>query len=215
MHDSTRSISLPVSTRCLSTSIALLVGAVGLLTTATAAAEGIIKNPGDHPDYSVELEPHLAVMWGHGLGGTGFGPGIRANIPFLKNGPIPKINNNMAIGFGGDFAFYDHDSCGGGYYWNGRKYGAPYYGCSGNQLWFPADVQWNFFLTPVISVFGEVGFALWHWNVKFRDCGAFDCENSGTEFEPLVIWQVPFGAVVESAQAAVARMAASVAARAM
>lgn len=34
-------------------------------------------------------------------------------------------------------------------------------------------------------------------------------------FEPLVIWQVPFGAVVESAQAAVARMAASVAARAM
>ncbi len=148
-----------------------------LLTAARASAQ--IKQPGAHPNYSVELEPHFLVWWqpnGWGNGyydhGTGFGPGMRVNIPFLDNGPISSINNNMAIGFGVDWGHFG-GHCG---WWGARGAYDPrwYNDCTTNEFWFPVVLQWNFFITKKFSAFGEPGFAIRHtrWNNAW-------CYNAG------------------------------------
>ena len=74
-----------------------------------ARAESIIKNPGDHPTYSVELEPHGLLGWGHLYRGNGLGLGARLTIPIVQNGFVPKINNSVGISFG--FAWLSYGSC--------------------------------------------------------------------------------------------------------
>ena len=61
------------------------------LLSAPAMASAQIKQPGAHQRYSVELEPHLVVQWSESCASDGFGPGFRATIPFLDNGPIPNF----------------------------------------------------------------------------------------------------------------------------
>lgn len=123
-----------------------------LAVAAPAAADDTIKQPGDHPHYSVEVEPHLLLGWGWGYGG-GFGFGGRFSIPVVQNGFIPSINNSVAISFGVDALFYN------GCYYNDGNCGATY-------LWFPVLMQWNFFVAQRWSVFGEPGLALYNgwWN---------------------------------------------------
>lgn len=158
--------------------------AIGLtLSAGSAHAAGIIKNPGDHPDYSVELEPHGILAWSHRWwGDTGLGLGMHAVIPFLDNGPISTINNNMGIGFGLDWAHYSSSGCG----WYGR--GWNWAGCNayGNSFMFPVYVQWNFFFTKVISVYGEAGLFIAHDTITFNGpCPiGFDCSNSDTNVYP-------------------------------
>lgn len=162
---------------------------MALVFSATAAsAQSTIKRPGAHPRYSVELEPHALVQWfDEPFGDAGFGLGMRAAIPFFHNGPIQKINNNMGIGFGLDWTHFEEDAC----YWGGIVVrGGPVRGvvlgpgweCTGNQLWFPVYMQWNFFLTDIISVFGEPGFALRYESV---DIGGYDDSN----IRPRLIFQ--------------------------
>jgi len=123
------------------------------LAAGEAQAEAIIKQPNNHPTYSVELEPHLLLGWGFHLnrhdflptdqqldGPFGVGPGLRVSIPLVDNGFVSSINNNVAIGVGADFGYYDHASAG--------------------VLWLPVVLQWNFYFTDVITVFGEPGVAL-------------------------------------------------------
>lgn len=165
---------------------------VSLGTPAVAHAQNIVRQPGNHPDYSVEIEPHLAFQWADRVGSNdGFGPGARFNIPFLRNGPISTINNNMAITFGLDLTFGD-----GGYGWcydrYDRTYRVPNGGCNVTELWLPVGVQWNFFLTKVISVFGEAGLAIAHRRWSDDVCsgtGAPPCGGSysTTDFEPIII----------------------------
>ena len=69
----------------------------------------------------------------------GSGPGMRLSIPLVDNGFVKTINNNVALGVGVDWA---------------------HYGTNSNVLWFPVVMQWNFFLTDVITVFGEPGGAI-------------------------------------------------------
>ncbi len=178
------------------TALRLAVGlilAVAALWPDVAHAQSIIKQPGNHPDYSVELEPHFVFQWGNRFGADdGFGPGARVNIPFLRNGPISKINNNMAIGVGLDITFGDND-CG---WWWGR-YNKDLWlqnrDCSVTEFWLPATLQWNFFLTDVISVFGEPGFAIahrrwnWQWYCNGNNGGLCDYDDTDTDFE-LVFW---------------------------
>ena len=119
------------------------------LVAPAAQADSTIRTPGDHPHYAIEVEPHGLLgffgPWGSGLG---FGAGLRLSIPVMQNGFIPKINNSVAITFGGDFMHYDS----GCYYLN--------YGCNGsNALYFPVALQWNFFVAQKWSVMGEVGAA--------------------------------------------------------
>lgn len=176
--------------RKLSTTLgsALSAGTLALavsLTGGTAHAAGIIKNPGDHPDYSVELEPHALLAWGGPWwngSDAGFGLGMHAVIPFLKNGPIDSINNNMGIGFGLDWAHNSNNGCG----WYYRGGGWANCGWSANTLMFPVYVQWNFFFTDVISVFGEGGLGIAHSWATFDNCPiGFNCTNSGTDVYPL------------------------------
>jgi hypothetical protein len=126
-----------------------------------ALASAQIKEPGNHPLYKAELEPHLVVEWSDYAPCTndGFGPGFRAAIPILDNGPIPKINNNMAIGFGLDWAHSSINNRCGAYYNGTTYYGS---GFSADVWSIPVVVQWNFFLLPKISVFGEGGLVLQH-----------------------------------------------------
>lgn len=143
---------------------------LGLLASP-ALASAQIKQPGAHPLYGAELEPHLVVQWDNyaPCANDGFGPGFRAAIPFLDNGPIPRINNNMAIGFGLDWAHSSINSNCNRYVFNGAFYGNNF---SADVWSIPVVVQWNFFLLPKISVFGEAGLVLQH-----RSHGGYACVN--------------------------------------
>jgi hypothetical protein len=156
---------------------------------ATARAQSIIRQPGNHPDYSFEIEPHLALQWADRIWDSdGFGPGVRFNIPFMHNGPIKTINNNMGITFGLDITFG-----GAGYncYPIDRRY--PGADCSVTEFWLPVAMQWNFFLTKVISVFGEPGFAIAHrrwsypWLCNGVNGAVCDVHYTDTTLEP-VLW---------------------------
>jgi len=166
-------VSLPIISRT-NVLIALCLAALVLLgASGTAHAQSVIKQPGNHPDYSFEIEPHLAFQWADRLGNdSGFGPGVRFNIPFVHNGPIPSINNNMGITFGADLTFGD-----GGYGWcyGGRPQNFPAgQSCNVTEFWLPVAMQWNFFLTKVISVFGEPGLAIAHRHWSYQ----FNCANA-------------------------------------
>jgi len=171
--------SLPIISRT-NVLVALCLAALVLLgAPGTANAQSVIKQPGNHPDYSFEIEPHLAFQWADRLGtDSGFGPGVRFNIPFVHNGPIPSINNNMGITFGADLTFGD-----GGYGWCYGQYNPQNLpagrSCNVTEFWLPVAMQWNFFLTKVISVFGEPGFAIAHrhWSNQLN-CGNVVCDYS-------------------------------------
>ncbi len=135
--------------------------ALAMTGVSAAQARSVIKQPGAHPRYELELEPHLLIAWDQPgwRNDEGFGPGVRLTIPIVEQGPIKKINNSMAIGFGADWALYD-DECGAG-------------DCSASTFYFPAVLQWNFWLTDVVSVFGEPGFGIRYttWdNDGWDDC---------------------------------------------
>ena len=151
----------------------------------SANAEAQIKQPGAHPSYDVELEPHLVLDWGGHPGpddDDALGLGLRATIPFLDNGPVSKINNNMGIGFGLDWA-HDGNACN-RYFYAGRYYP---WDCTIDRFHFPIVVQWNFWLTPIVSVFGEAGLQIEHdrWSIDNALC--IDCDSSDTGVDP-VLW---------------------------
>jgi opacity protein-like surface antigen len=127
----------------------LAAAALCLLSAASASAQ--IRSPRSHNHYGVELEPHLVVQWADEpfWNDTGIGVGLRASIPVLQDGPISTINNSLAVGFGLDWAHFD--DCG-----NFNNL------CDANDFWIPIVVQWNFFLTKSISMFGEFGLAIQH-----------------------------------------------------
>jgi hypothetical protein len=154
---------------------------IGFATTLSAAARSVVKTPGEHPQYSVELEPHLVFDWAGAPGphAEGFGAGFRASIPLFHNGPIDTINNNMAITFGFDWSRGSH-ACGP---WRDAARQGWVEDCHIDSFWFPVALQWNFFLTDIISVFGEPGLAIVHyrWNHWERCWAPGHCEANGAE----------------------------------
>ena len=155
-------MKLPSRSRLFSLGSALCtLLAVSTFQRAAHADTLIIKNPGDHPRYTIELEPHIVLGFIEPPGyaaGTGFGAGFRASIPIVRNGFVPSINNSVAICFGMDFARYGR----GDYCVDGerlpdcdRRRAAGF-----NEFYFPVVLQWNFFLSRNWSVFGEPGVAL-------------------------------------------------------
>jgi hypothetical protein len=118
----------------------------------------------------------------------GLGVGVRFSVPFVHNGPISTINNNIGMSFGLDFVSFGYDGqC------NGR--GNPDFytsDCSATELWFPVTAQWNFFLTKIISVFGELGLSAHYarWNYEGPCNSGGDCRFHASYlnlFEP-VLW---------------------------
>lgn len=146
-----------------------LAGALATCVLAprdASAAEEIIREPGAHPDYPIEIEPHMAFGSADIYGWTGVGAGLRLSIPIVKNGFIRTINDNVAISFGGDFLHYE--TC----YFGDR--------CGANYLIFPAALQWNFFLSPHWSVAGEGGVFLYKGFIEGCAPGPGGCYEPST-----------------------------------
>ena len=150
-----------------------------LWLSAPAPAAAQIDAPGHHPRYHVELEPHLVWQWtgDEAALDDGIGFGFRASIPILQDGPVSSINNNLAISFGLDWAYFP--SC--------RAYGDR---CSEHDFWVPVTVQWNFFLTSVVSLFPEFGLGFRDAVFDYDACDGRGCRSSSLEVHP-VLW---FGA---------------------
>lgn len=182
--------------------VALVAGAVALATPAAAQ----IKQPGAHPHYAVDLEPHFLVQWdGRYASDEGFGLGLRATIPVVDNGPIPKINNTLGVGFGLDWAHFS-DGCWGP--WDGP--GRPDwdgYDCSENDFWLPVAAQWNFFFTPVFGAFTELGLGMqysrWSWD---GPCAGGRCEYDEDDFDVEPLFAVGPRFVLADSFAIVARI---------
>ena len=144
--------------------LGIAVAACASVYVGQAHAQSIIKQPGNHPAYAVDLEPHLLFNWDDSYySGGGYGLGLRATIPFLRNGPIPNINNDMGIGFGLDWA--TRGSCNRYYPIPAYNYG--YYDCSAYSIYVPVVLQWNFYLTDIITVYGEPGLAFRYSHVSY------------------------------------------------
>ena len=115
----------------------LVAPAIVTLTPGGAAADerSIIRNPGDHPKYVFEAEPHLLLGYAGPFEPDGSpGVGFRGTVN-ITDGFVKTINNSVGIGFGLDI------------------------GTNGNIL-VPIVMQWNFWLSTHWSVFGEPGFAV-------------------------------------------------------
>lgn len=180
-----------------SKALSLLLGLMtaALVLSFASLSQAQIKSPGSHVRYDAELEPHGLIVWDGPVGlNDGFGLGLRASIPLFHNGPIKKINNNMAIGFGLDFSFYDNP-CGG--VWRYRYRGDVIVlgrgvDCSAWSIWLPVVLQWNFYVTDLITVFGEPGFAISHTRVSWDGCldnnVLCDGSDSETNFHPFVLF---------------------------
>ncbi len=172
--------------RLLGTSLTAALASTVL--TSTASAQSIIKQPGNHPDYVVEAEPHLVFAFGDPPGSdldadSGMGLGARFAIPVAQQGLLPKLNDSVAIGFGADYVRYTGGSHAGRCIrWESGPAGTRVCtdttasGGSADVLLFPLVFQWNFWLTEKFSVFGEPGLAL-----TYED-------REGVDFAPFVIW---------------------------
>jgi hypothetical protein len=169
------------------------VSALIALLARPAAAQ--IKQPGAHPKYSLELEPHLTVEWDGGpayFGRDGVGLGLRASIPLFHNGPIDSINDSMAISFGLDWVHFSYDRARACHDFRDFYCDHEF---SANAFWLPVTLQWNFFVHKRIRVFGEVGLAIVHTNWSWaRPCppGSVEpvCEyrESDTDFVNFVFY---------------------------
>jgi len=156
------------------------LGAASLLTLPCSAEPMTIKQPGNHPDYGFELEPHLLLGVGAPgrVRGGGFGLGVRGSIPIVDNGFVPTINNSVAISFGLDWVRYSGYEYGyrGCYNNKGNGNFCPYYDDSVTHVWIPVTLQWNFWLSQHWSVMGELGPSLRYTSGYYGDSG-FGLDN--------------------------------------
>lgn len=145
-------LKLPMSAKKTLASC-LAAAAVLVSLSPDAAAQVVIRRPNAHPDYTAELEPHLAFgLWHRAYGGNinrqrpfsdpELGAGFRATIEIVDPGFIPKLNNTVGITFGVNVTncqFCRRDDF---------------------RLYTPVGLQWNFFITEKFSAFADLGFIL-------------------------------------------------------
>ena len=153
-------------------------GIIGLALVATvvsaqARAQSTIRSLARGPS-ALEFEPHADVaLFAPPAYGTGFGYGLggRVAIEIVHRGFVPSINDSVAIGFGADVMHYD----GSGTVSQGSRCIQYVSGPAGtmvcskavtpggasNYVFMPVVMQWNFWLSPAWSVFGEPGIALY------------------------------------------------------
>jgi hypothetical protein len=156
--------------------------AVGAILLTASSSQAQIKQPGSHPHYEWDVEPHLVWRYDNDhFGGDGFGPGVRATYIFSDNGPISSINNTMGIGFGFDWAHFDNNAC--GHWWDNNR---NWDGCKGNEYMFPVVVQWNFYFARQLAVFGEPGLMINHHSWSANTCPYGNCSSSDTSVEPVL-----------------------------
>lgn len=124
--------------RMRSSLLAAAVGSALFAASGVSLADGsIIKRPGAHPNYVLDIEPHLLLGTRDGFGGDNgyWGPGVRGTLVLVDNGFVKSINNSVGLGVGLDYFNYRH----------------------GSAFFVPVVMQWNFWLSDGWSVFGEPG----------------------------------------------------------
>jgi hypothetical protein len=90
----------------------------------------------------IRFDVHADIGWW-----WAFGVGFRAELPIVPDGFIERVDDELAISFGGDVAFVA---------WNDNRCNR--YGCWGDwSVWPMVAAQWNFYLTEEWSVFPELG----------------------------------------------------------
>ena len=173
--------------------IALVSSAAILGLAVPAHAQSTIKNPGDRVRYFFEAEPHalLGALDPPGVGNdAGLGLGFRGTLNILPSGFIAPINDAVGIGFGIDWVHYDNETGGRGHCERFVPGPAGTQVCvdvsgsgpTSNYFFLPVVLQWNFFLTPIISVFGEPGFGIVHDTWDADPCPlAGGCDASDTD----------------------------------
>lgn len=160
---------------------AAIVCAVWVFLAAGVCQAQTIRQPGQHPAYAVDVEPHLAfgVIDPPGRpSGGGIGVGARVAIPVMHNGFVPTINNSIAISFGLDWLYYTGGELTTGWCERWADSPGPTETCTrvhgpvggpAHFLYFPAAMQWNFWFSEKFSAFGEPGLALFYSNARYAD----------------------------------------------
>jgi hypothetical protein len=151
--------------------LAAAAGLYALCAGHAAHAQSTIKQPGQRYHYAFELEPHLLVTPFDAPdypSDGGYGLGVRGTIEILPDGFLPTLNDSVGIGFGLDWVHYDLRAYRGGCSrFVPTAKNVPVCVDAGgngaaNYVFVPLVMQWNFWLHPRWSVFGEPGFALSH-----------------------------------------------------
>ncbi|APS00085.1 hypothetical protein BCY86_04870 [Pajaroellobacter abortibovis] len=129
----------------------LILSCVFILSISPVARseELIIENPGEHPHYFLEAEPHALIRFGQSQSskyGSGLGIGFRGTFNLLENGFVRRINNNVGLGVGLDY-LPDAD----------------------RYIFIPIVMHWNFWLSTHWSLFGEPGIHLAVGDGTFAD----------------------------------------------
>jgi hypothetical protein len=144
-----------------------LLSAAGLAARPAAAADVLVRRGSVQPSLPFELEPHLilgaATPPGPGTG-TGSGIGVRGSFLLAPSGFLARVDDSVALGIGLDLMRYD--GAGGRFGSCVRTTPGPAEttictevstGAASNYAFIPVVMQWNFWLTPAWSVFGEPG----------------------------------------------------------
>lgn len=160
--------------RSLSVIAGLLSFCAVLVSHSPVSAD--IQRAGDHVHYGAEIEPHLVLQWANERGyDEGFGFGARASIVLIDNGPLPMLNNTLAVSFGLDLTFFDDD-----------LYGT--LDRDAVQIWLPVAAQWNFYFTSEFAMFPEFGLAIRYWKGEVACIGNQGaCDDDKVDIEP-VFW---------------------------
>jgi hypothetical protein len=126
---------------------ALMVWAALIPTSASAQA--------GHIDGFVRFDAHLGVGWRGSVG-----PGVRLDIPLVRDGLISSVDDELALTLGGDVLFHTHGHR--HYTYRDHRYRDHPYHTGDMTLLFPVAAQWNFILPRNWTVFPEIGLALEH-----------------------------------------------------
>jgi hypothetical protein len=131
------------------------------LTSSTASAQsyrGDYRGDRYNPAaYGLEADFHFSFAAENVYGNSGAGAGVRLGIP-LAIGSLGRLPSNLALSFGGDVVNYQN--C----YYADR--------CNANYVMVPVAAQWNLWVAPRVSIFGEAGaFAYRGW---FDGCAPGD-----------------------------------------
>ncbi|MFO0599640.1 MAG: hypothetical protein U0228_30315 [Myxococcaceae bacterium] len=108
-------------------------------------AQGGLLDASNYDSRPMILSVHGLLPYGHfGIGYFPIGVGASFYIPIVKNGFIPKLNDEFGIDFGADFVFY-----------LGSAY--PF------SLYLPVGVQWKFHILEKLEAYAKIGFLAQIW----------------------------------------------------